>query len=242
LWAADVAQPLIENDRQELESGEAYSVEETVPMHGGARTYIVSKSPYRDATGAIVGLIGIARDITERRQAEEVLQALAMTDELTGLRDRRGFVALADAEIAVARRSGRTAFLVCLDASGMNAVNERYGRAEGDRALCDVAEVLRRTFRESDIAGRLGVHEFAVLMVSDNADAPERLLKRMRQHLEELNRNARRPYELTLRIGLARYDPMAHANFDSLLHEAGQSWTEPVAPSRRYGREIVDSG
>ena len=220
LWAADVARPLIENDRRVMESGETYSVEETVPMHGGARTYLVSKSPYRDENGAVIGLIGIARDVTERRQAEGVLQALTLVDDLTGLRNRRGFATLAEAEIAVAQRSGRAAFLVCLDIHGLANINERFGRSAGDRALREAADILRRTFRESDIVARLGADDFAVLALSDDADAPERLLLRLRHQLDELNRSARRQYELALSIGVARHDPMVHATIEALLHAA----------------------
>jgi diguanylate cyclase (GGDEF)-like protein/PAS domain S-box-containing protein len=220
LWAADVARPLIENDRQVMDSGETYSVEETVPMHGGARTYLVSKSPYRDETGAVIGLIGIARDITERRQAEGVLQALTLADELTGLRNRRGFTTLAEAEVALAQRGGRAAFLVYIDVQALGSINERFGRAAGDRALCEAADILRRTFRDSDIVARLEADDFAALVVSDDADAPEHLLLRLRHQLDELNRGARRQYELALGIGVARYDPMVHASIDALLHEA----------------------
>src|SRR6267142_1804814 len=96
-------------------------------------------------------------------QAE--LGNLALTDELTGLYNRRGFMALAERQLKLARRSGRGMLLFMTDVDCLKQINDSFGHFEGDRALKRTADVLEETFRGSDVVARLGGDEFAVLAI-----------------------------------------------------------------------------
>ena len=158
-----------------------------------------------------------------RNQLQDVLRSLALREELTGLYNRRGFVTLAEQHLKLARRTGRTARLVFVDVNGFKRVNDRFGHPEGDRALVAVAEVLRATFRESDIVARVGGDEFAVLAIEAADASAERLRARLSSNLEAYNAQARRGYDLTVTAGIATFDPQRPAGVDALMAEADRS-------------------
>ncbi len=131
--------------------------------------------PVKDEAGAIRHFIGIKQDISMRKRMEAELQTLATTDPLTGLPNRRHFLAQLDKEVARLRRfEQQTAALLMLDLDHFKAVNDRYGHATGDKALKHFAGVMNSCLRKVDLAGRLGGEEFAVLLLgSDSENALE---------------------------------------------------------------------
>ena len=160
--------------------------------------------------------IGItARDITGQKAAEATLRALALVDELTGVHNRRGFMALAEREWQRAARESRGAVLAYIDLNDFKGINDLHGHAEGDRALQTIAEVLRAAIRGADVIGRLGGDEFAVLVVptgsrgSNNEeihDVERRIIARIDYHLDLSNSAMRaggRAYDIRMSIGTA---------------------------------------
>ncbi len=99
----------------------------------------------------------------ERHRMAEELRNLSLTDELTGLHNRRGFITLSQQQIRQAKRTKKEMLLLFVDLDGLKKINDGFGHSEGDRALFAVAALLRETFRDSDIVARIGGDEFAVL-------------------------------------------------------------------------------
>jgi len=157
--------------------------------------------------------IGVTvRDISDQKKAEETLRALALVDELTGVHNRRGFMALAEREWQRAQREQRGAVLAYIDLDDFKGVNDVHGHAEGDAALQCVADILRAAFRGADVIGRLGGDEFAVLVVptgpasGDIVEVERRIVERIRYHLQSSNTVSRaigRRYDLSMSIGTA---------------------------------------
>lgn len=110
-----------------------------------------------------VHVIGVIHDVTERRQLEEVLQHQAETDDLTGLPNRRHFMALAAAEIKRASRLGHQLSLAMIDIDLFKNINDTWGHAAGDKALVAFVEVCRAHVREIDVFARVGGDEFVVM-------------------------------------------------------------------------------
>ncbi len=104
----------------------------------------------------------------------EYLEGLSVTDELTGLLNRRGFLAQLDRAIAAARRGGPHGVLMICDLDGFKAINDRHGHLVGDDALCQTAELLARHIRRADTVARLGGDEFAILLVGAHLIAARR--------------------------------------------------------------------
>jgi diguanylate cyclase (GGDEF)-like protein len=153
------------------------------------------------------------------RMAEQELAAvqLATMDELTLLSNRRGFMALAQHALKLCARLQRPAALLFIDLDGFKPINDRFGHAEGDRALTAFAALLKRVFRDSDVVGRLGGDEFVVLMT--NASMPECgvALDRLHDALAEHNRAAQRGYDIRFSAGSLEYDRARHGSIDDLL-------------------------
>jgi diguanylate cyclase (GGDEF)-like protein len=186
--------------------------------------------------GGLVLLWHRVRPLAQRlvRSQEEIRQ-LSLTDELTGLRNRRGFVTLAEAELALAWRMQRALLLFYADLDGLKNINDTWGHAEGDRAIRDVAAVLRRTFRDADILARLGGDEFAMLAFGNGEGNPETIVGRLQANMDELNETAGRSYRLALSIGVVRCDPTLHLPLDELLARADAEMYR-VKQSRRATR------
>src|SRR5260370_1951340 len=110
-------------------------------------------------------------------QAE--LGSLALADEFTGLYNRRGFMAVAERQLKLGRRSGRGMLLFMMDIDGMKQINDSFGHFEGDCALKRMSDVLEETFRDSDVVARLGGDEFAVLAIEADGHSESTIKARL---------------------------------------------------------------
>lgn len=151
-------------------------------------------------------------EIMERRRVEAEVRRLSVTDELTGLRNRRGFFAVAERRLDAARRKGRPGALIYLDLDGLKRCNDTRGHAAGDALLMAMAQALKAVFRKSDVVARFGGDEFVVLAVGaqSSLDAlPDRL------------RAASSAAGLSFSLGVV--PATANAGLDQLLAQADQA-------------------
>jgi diguanylate cyclase (GGDEF)-like protein len=172
-------------------------------------------------TAPIFAGVGLAVVLAKRQLVGWRNQALsqALLDPLTGLPNRR---ALTDAlrEQIADRRRGPAPGLLMMDLDDFKAINTTYGHVGGDSALRSVAEILRRTTRESDLVARLGGDEFAVLVPAAADDDLARLAQRIVDAVRETElRLSPRGHQLTASVGFAILDP-ANQNVDAFLAAA----------------------
>jgi diguanylate cyclase (GGDEF)-like protein len=163
-------------------------------------------------------LLGEANDKI-RKQAEE-LRALSLTDQLTGLNNRRGFFALADQQLKIARRAGWETVVLFGDVDNFKEINDRLGHKEGDRALVDIAKILLTTFRDSDIIGRLGGDEFAILAAGPAQGNAIQLATRFQRNLDQFNDLEGRGYKLAVSLGTAICNFDSKCSVEDIIHEA----------------------
>lgn len=173
----------------------------------------------RAEDGSISELQGTIRDVTEKIQMEERLRELSNIDDLTGVYNRRGFFALALQQMRVADRTRKEMLLFFVDLDKMKQINDTLGHKEGDNALLDVASILKQTFRESDIIGRIGGDEFAII-ATDTTDKAREVLTERLQTILKLHNRPEKKYQLSLSVGSARYDPDYPLSLDRLLAQA----------------------
>jgi diguanylate cyclase (GGDEF)-like protein/PAS domain S-box-containing protein len=158
--------------------------------------------------------------VIERERYAEAVRNLSLTDELTALHNRRGFMALVAPQLRVATRAHKTAAVLFIDMDGLKKINDQFGHEVGDEAIQALASVLRRTFRESDIVGRLGGDEFVAFLpeaTESDAATPER---RLQEALAIHNAAENRRYALAVSVGMATFEPDHPAGLDDLLHRA----------------------
>lgn len=204
-----------------MQSGGEFAMEyRALTAAGQTRWLTGSTAAQRNKAGAVSGYVGIIADISERKHMEEKLRALSLTDELTGLRNRRGFLGAAQQSVVLARRNLEGVMLLFIDLDNMKFINDRHGHDEGDRALRATADLLRQVFRESDVLARLGGDEFAVLHLEPGGHDPESVRARLETSLAEVNAQGRLPYTLAMSVGMVHQQADALDSLDDLLAAA----------------------
>lgn len=165
---------------------------------------------------------------TRRKQVETQLQELTLTDDLTGLRNRRGFLLLTEQELKLARnqRTGIGLWLIYADVDGLKQINDRLGHEVGSQAIVQTAEVLQTTFRETDIIARLGGDEFVVLAVNNDGDSGKLMLARLEANLRAFNLREKQSYELSLSAGVIQVDADRASSIEEVLKEADEAMYE----------------
>jgi diguanylate cyclase (GGDEF)-like protein len=154
-----------------------------------------------------------------REQANE-LRALSLTDPLTTLYNRRGFMTIASQLLRMANREGQYMWLLFLDVDGLKIVNDTLGHPQGDQLITDVSVIIRKIARESDVTARLGGDEFVVLIPNGSADDANRLSERLEKAAAAQNTKQDRPYGIAFSIGISEYNPEAPCTMDELIRRA----------------------
>jgi diguanylate cyclase (GGDEF)-like protein len=159
------------------------------------------------------------RMIAKLAESEAKLEEMAVTDELTGLKNRRGFLLLADQQLKAAHRDNAKLSFIFIDVDGMKTINDQYGHNEGDQALVAAASILRNTFRESDVIARIGGDEF-VAMIAETESNGCVILDRLQQNLHLYNAAAKHDYRLSLSAGVVYSNSSKPSNIQDLLKNA----------------------
>ncbi len=161
---------------------------------------------------------------------------LAAIDPLTGLPNRRGFFDACAVELERARRHGRHLSVLMLDADHFKRINDTHGHAAGDEVLRHLADTLRMTLRASDIAGRMGGEEFAVLLPETDLEGARLLAQRVRKTIAEAEiLIGRTKLALTVSLGVAA----VAADEPSAIEHALQLADEAMYQAKAAGRNRV---
>jgi diguanylate cyclase (GGDEF)-like protein/PAS domain S-box-containing protein len=136
-----------------------------------------------DSHRTIIGILGVTRDITERKKADQKLLYMANHDALTGLLNRKAFIESLEVEIEKARRQGYPLALFFFDLDKFKHVNDSYGHEMGDKLLVAVAGRLKAAVRASDLVARIGGDEFTVLLKNPDDIFRAQIAARMVAHL-----------------------------------------------------------
>lgn len=180
----------------------------------GAQDYLVK--------GRIDGLI-LGRSVRyaiERHGLRTELITLSLRDELTGLLNRRGFMTLATQHMHLARRMRREFMILFADLDNMKHINDTFGHAKGDEALKRVSNVLKATFRQSDVIARVGGDEFMVLVSNTSSTNLDSILQRLHGTIQEDNAANGQSFEISLSLGIARFDPKVESTLEELIDQA----------------------
>jgi diguanylate cyclase (GGDEF)-like protein len=120
-------------------------------------------------------------------------------------------------QLQLARRQKKGVYLLYADVDHMKEINDEYGHQEGDQALIEIANLLRSTYRESDIVARIGGDEFVVVPIGSTGDNIDAILNRLTTNLDIVNVARKRRYNLSLSVGVAYFDPDHPCTVDELL-------------------------
>ena len=201
-------EPVIEEHVHQDEEGNDKFVE----IHG---------YPIADENGRISRMIEYQINITERKKTEETLHRISVTDEMTNLYNRRGFLMLAEKQIKIADRMPGELFVLYADCDKLKWINDTLGHKTGDQLIMETAGVLQDTFRQADIIGRLGGDEFVVVMVDESGKESVNTVKeRLARAIVKRNELPDRTYVLSISYGIVSYDKNNPCNMEQLLSKA----------------------
>jgi diguanylate cyclase (GGDEF)-like protein/PAS domain S-box-containing protein len=224
LYPREQAEAFWKDDKEVIASGHPKpAIIEQVTLHDGNHWLQTEKMPFRDVNGEIVGVVGFAIDITHLKSLEQKVQELSVTDELTGLNNRRGFFARAADTLHLAKRLGIRCTLLFADMDGLKTINDTLGHAAGDNALRELSAILRDSARNTDIIARLGGDEFVIMTLNSRAEDCFGLTNRIVAAVSARNAESNRDYLLSISIGTSEFDPNCETTLDDLLKQADEA-------------------
>ena len=176
--------------------------------------------------------LSVLADLGDLVNGELETLALATTDALTGICNRRGFEALSHQALSFCARNEMPVSVLMIDLDLFKSINDEWGHAEGDAALCGLAAQLVKTFRDSDVVGRLGGDEFAVLLSGTAGDQAQIGASRLTAAVDEFNRSSGSHWKLQFSVGISELE----GYLDRDLHAAIRRADEQMYAHKRARR------
>lgn len=162
--------------------------------------------------------LALLRDLAQLVQRELALAQITTIDELTGLPNRGGFLAVARHTLGLCvRRMERPASLLYFDLDQFKPNNESLGDAEGDKALKIFATLLTKTFRDCDVLGRIAGDQFVVLATDCGRIQTERAVERLQRNLDKAKRKDQLEYAIQFSVGVVAFEPIRHRSIEALV-------------------------
>lgn len=199
----------------------------------------VAIGPVFDDAGQPTHYVAVYSDITRRREMEEELRRLAVSDPLTGLANRRQLMVMGEQEFHRAARSGAPLAALMLDIDHFKRINDRLGHPCGDAAIRGLGQIAQPLIRNIDLLARIGGEEFTVLLPGTDLAGAGELAERLRSHIADASFTGPQgeTIQFTVSIGCAERDA-AMKDFASLLSLADQA----LYRAKQNGRNRVELG
>jgi diguanylate cyclase (GGDEF)-like protein len=174
--------------------------------------------------------------ISELEKTNDQLRNMSLTDGLTGLNNRRGFMILATSLLKFARRVAYSACLLYIDLDSLKYINDTFGHTAGDAAISQFSRILVDTFRDSDVIGRMGGDEFVIMMVDATESDLASIQERLQSNIEAYNAQAAAGQALAFSLGVIRVEPESKITMEELLSQADAAMYQHKLSRRRTTR------
>ncbi|WP_334711682.1 sensor domain-containing diguanylate cyclase [Nostoc sp.] len=178
---------------------------DTIPHHLSYQQLDALRRLSRQA----IAQMELIQEVRNRKQA-------SLTDELTGLHNRRGFFLMAEQELKIAHRMKALCWVIFIDLDGLKQVNDTLGHDMGDALIIDAGRLLKQSFRSSDIVARLGGDEFIVFISSYFKDA-DSIQEYLQTNIANFNQQQNRNYELSMSMGIECYSPESDMSLEQVI-------------------------
>ena len=173
---------LLSKDRKLLEIFQSETNQDfAVTINGEERFFEIDVVPLGEHHDGNTRLLKSIRDVTEERRVQEKLRFLATTDSLSGLNNRAEFMSLAQRQFTSAKKNNEELSLLIMDLDHFKAVNDTFGHGAGDEIIREMGRIIKSSFRKTDIAGRIGGEEFAVVLQNASLKDAKRIAEQFRE-------------------------------------------------------------
>lgn len=196
-------------------------------LAAGANDYVTKPFDHEELQARVkIGarMIDLQQSLVKRvhqlEQAQARLRTLSLTDDLTELWNRRGFLVHAEQHLMMARRTKKEFLLIYADMDGLKQINDTFGHDEGSRAIIGMSQVLRQTFRETDFIARLGGDEFTILVRDIPLGTEECIRNRLQENLQIYNAAGCHAHKLLVSLGVICVDPASTTTIEEQLTKA----------------------
>lgn len=210
----EVAEAFIERDQEILKNKEDKYTEINILNKDDKILYLESvKTPLINEKGEAWGIVGVARDMTKRKELEDMLTQMSYTDKLTGLYNRAYF------EEQINKLDDNEYYpltLIMGDLNGLKAVNDNLGHLEGDKLLVEIAKVLKGSCRKEDLVFRWGGDEFIILLPNSDYKLGKEICNRIQLNCKNTDKT---PIPLSISLGVST-KINKQKDIDEILKEA----------------------
>jgi diguanylate cyclase (GGDEF)-like protein len=159
----------------------------------------------------------LIKTLAELDHTNKELQSLSLRDELTGLYNRRAFLALGEQHLRLTRRTKKSFLLCFADLDKLKHINDTYGHREGDIAIIKTAEILKMTFRQADIIARFGGDEFTIIAIDATSEDMRVLKNNLQNNVDKYNQGVKKPYQIHISMGVALYEKSEDPTLERLI-------------------------
>lgn len=163
------------------------------------------------------------------------LNKLSVSDELTGLYNRRGFLEIAQSFIKDPLHIGKHAVIVFADMDNLKMVNDKFGHNDGDFALKSIANILKKSFRPEDVIGRLGGDEFVAFALANEEHLTLNIQQNIEFYSDELNKTCGKPYFIDISIGISEFVCGDSIIIEDILSEADSA----LYSNKKYKKKSI---
>jgi diguanylate cyclase (GGDEF)-like protein len=193
----------------------------------GAQDYLVKQKVDAEVISRVI------RYAMERQKLLDKLHSLALTDDLTGLYNRRGFFTLAEHHIKLSHRMHKNFYIIYSDVDNLKRINDEFGHLEGDNTLINIANILLESFRDSDIIARIGGDEFIILMSDSSHASIENAVSRLQKNINKFNKKKNKKHDISLSIGISHFHPQIKISLQELIDKADKLLYEQKKGKRK---------
>ncbi len=175
----------------------------------------------------------LASSAAELNEKNKLLSTLSITDGLTGINNRRGFMDSVQAKVNSQFNEGKPAMLLFADMDNLKQVNDRFGHKNGDYAIRCIAQILQESFESEDVIGRIGGDEFVAFCFLDDPHTPDKMCNKIKKLSAQLNETNGKPYYVDISLGVSTFTCEPTLNIEDVLHTADESLYENKKNKRK---------
>ncbi len=175
----------------------------------------------------------LASSAAELNEKNKLLNKLSITDGLTGINNRRGFLDNVQMHVNSSYNEGKPAMLLFADMDNLKQVNDRFGHKNGDYAIKSIANILQESFELDDVIGRIGGDEFVGFCFLDDPHTPDDLCAKIKKLSNQLNETNGKPYYVDISLGVSTFICSPVLNIEDVLHQADEALYEHKKNKRK---------